>query len=400
VETAAKKNRTRRILISQHATITLYRVRFYELLEQRRPRDWEFDVVFDTHEAQNPRLYVEPIDWQHFPFSILDAHTHILKGGTRGIIWQSFFWRARKYDAVITDNFVAHLTYLATHLWRLTGTRRAAWGHTRDRQTPQNARWLKQMSERFKRAYFKTWDFFFAYTEGEAQIARGMNFPGNRIAVLNNTIDITAERAAYEAIQPRREQLRADAGFAADNKVLLYVGRLIADKRIDFLAESFAAAWNADPTWRLVVVGAGPQMNVLEDLRDKLPNGVVTLHGAITDRAKLAPIYAAADLYIITGMIGLAPMQAMCYDLPIIGFALPIHSPEIEYLSEANSVLLPSETTPADFAARLPELYVRYRDAQSREKIFASIAHLTMENMVDHFIDGVNRMLALPGRII
>ena len=386
---------TKRILISQHATIPHYRVRFYELLEQKRPRDWEFDVVFDTREAENPRLYLEPVQWREFPFSILDVRTHIMGGGTRGIIWQTFFWKARKYDAVITDNFVVHLTYMATHFWRLTGTRRAVWGHTRDRQTGENPGRIKRLTEWFKRMIFPTYNFFFAYTQGEAQLGKAAGFPDQRIAVLNNTIDILEERAAFERVRNHREELRRMAAIPKDAKVLLYVGRLIADKRIDFLADTFRLLHASDPTWRLVIVGDGPKRGILQDLAQSLPDGAVTMHGAVSDRNRLAPIYAIADLFIITGAVGLAPLQACCYNLPAVSFELSINGPESEYLNSDNGIVLPQTTTAKELAEQLPQVYTRFSSPETREGIYQSIAHLTMENMVTRFIDGVNRMLGI-----
>lgn len=384
----------KRILISQHATIPHYRVRFYELLEQRRPAAWEFDVVFDTREAQNPRLYLEPVNWQAFGFPILDVRTRIFGAGTRGIIWQSFFWRARKYDAVVTDNFVAHLTYMATHLWRFFGVRRGVWGHTRDRQTPANPGRVKRATEWLKSVLFPRYDFFFAYTSGEAQIAQRAGFPAERMVVLHNTIDTTAERTAYEAVREQRNALRESAGFTDNEKVLLYVGRLVADKRIDFLTESFRLAYTADPALRLVIVGDGPLRNVLDALGNELPAGVVTMHGAVSDRDVLAPIYATSDLYFITGSVGLAPLQACCYDLPSVSFDLPTNGPECEYRTSANGIVLPQATTPAQFAAALPGAFAQFASPQARQQIYQSIEHLTIENMVDNFITGVNKMLS------
>ena len=394
-----RDQKIKHVLISQHATVTHYRVRFYELLEQRRPKDWDFTVVFDTKEADRKRIYLENINWKEFRFPILDAPMHILRGGTRGIIWQSFFLRARKFDAIITDSFVAHLTYLATNLWRLTGSKRAIWGHTRDRQTPEHPSVAKRAAERFKRAYFKTMDYFFAYTAGEAANARAMGFPADRITVLNNTIDTVAQRAAYLDRRGDRDKFRAELGLAPQNKTLLYVGRLINDKRIDFLADAFEALYKNDPDWRLIIVGDGPMRPVLEALNDRLPKGVLTLCGAVTKTEKLAPIYIAADMYIITGAIGLAPLQAMCFDLPAIAFENPLHGPEIEYLTSENSTIFPRETTAQGFADAMPDIFNKCAAPEARAKIYPSIAHLTIENMVDHFITGTNDMFEHSQRI-
>ena len=142
-------------------------------------------------------------------------------------------------------------------------------------------------------------------------------------------------------------------------------------------------------------MGDGPKRDILQDLAQSLPEGAVTMYGAVSDRNRLAPIYTIADLFIITGAVGLAPLQACCYNLPAVSFELSINGPESEYLNSDNGIVLPQTTTAKELAEQLPHVYTHFYSPETREGIYQSIAHLTMENMVNRFIDGVNRMLGI-----
>ena len=113
----------RRILIAHQGTIPHYRVRFYEVLEERRPRDWAFDVVYDTRSgASEAAGHSGAGDHRAFRFPILDAPSSSLTLAGRRLQWQHCFLRARAYDAIITDTHLANLTYPALSLHRLGGT--------------------------------------------------------------------------------------------------------------------------------------------------------------------------------------------------------------------------------------------------------------------------------------
>ena len=92
----------------------------------------------------------------------------------------------------------------------------------------------------------------------------------------------------------------------------------------------------------------------------------------------------------------MGPLQALCYDLPIITIQSLFHKPEIEYLSPINSVILASDTTPEDYAQAIINLF---GDAERLQKLKArtwhSIKHLTIDQMAQNFIQGVNELLYL-----
>jgi len=388
---AVASGRPLRVLIAHQSTIPHYRVRFYELLEQRRPHWWTFEVVYDTTETDNPRFFAVKVDHRKFAFPVFPVRTRIFTLGGRRLVWQSFFSAARKYDALITDTYVANLTYVAAYLWQFTGQRRALWGIPYDMN--ERPRGLKRVAEWFKNRLVQRADHFFAYTEGSKGDLVAGGYPAAKITVLHNTIDVSANRERYQRMREQRDHLRERLGVAGKT-ALLYIGRLVPLKRIEFLVESFALLYKGNPKFHLFVIGGGPKAELIEQAKRELGSDAITYFGPEDDEEKVAEVFTASDLYVLPGQIGLAPLQAFCYDLPTLVFDIETHSPEREYLSSMNSVTLPGDTTPAQFAQRLPAIVGDLQQSGVRETCFASIERFTLEAMADNYIAGVESLLA------
>ena len=79
----------------------------------------------------------------------------------------------------------------------------------------------------------------------ESMRARGV--PDDRISVVANTIDVARLAEAANALAPRRDTLRAEAGIDADDVVVLSVARLAPEKGLDTLVRAAVASGRAPP---------------------------------------------------------------------------------------------------------------------------------------------------------
>jgi glycosyltransferase involved in cell wall biosynthesis len=99
-----------------------------------------------------------------------------------------------------------------------------------------------------------------------------------------------------------------------DSPLLIYVGRLSAEKEI----QNIAPILRAIPEARLALVGDGPYRKDLEKTFANLPAHFVGyLHGD-----KLASAFASSDLFVFpstTETLGLVLLEAMAAGLPCIG---------------------------------------------------------------------------------
>lgn len=375
-----------KVLIAHQSTIPHYRVPFYNSLEKLKPDNWQFDVVFDFSELENPRFFKEEIDPNDFSFSTLKVHTYQISIKGKVISYQTFFWQASRYDLIILEHAFNNLTYPLCQLLQPDGTKIALWGHGRDRSI-EGKSFPHKIKGELKQMFVRKSDGYFAYTRGSKSYLEKHGLSSEDIFVVNNTIDIKKQRKHYLKIKHDRDEIRNQKGFQ-DKKVLLFVGRLKKDKSINILIDTFIELYNLDPTFYLILIGrCGEAIQIPEH------RGIEYL-GSIVDLNELGPYYIASDLFIIPGAVGLGPIQALCFDLPILTIDSPYQKPEFEYLSSQNSIILDPGSSQGELVQAIQELF---NDVGSinrlRANAWASINYLTIENMAQNFISGVNNLL-------
>ena len=122
-----------------------------------------------------------------------------------------------------------------------------------------------------------------------------------------------------ELFDPRRRsaELRRSWGCPPSGRVLLYVGRLAAEKNLDLVLRTFQSIANTTPDARLVLVGDGPE----RERRRHTHPGLI-LPGAKVG-VELAEHYASGDLFLfpsLTETFGNVVPEAMASGLPVIAF--------------------------------------------------------------------------------
>ncbi|WP_213953489.1 glycosyltransferase family 1 protein [Variovorax sp. dw_954] len=115
----------------------------------------------------------------------------------------------------------------------------------------------------------------------------------------------------------RSDAVRQLWGAPPGTPVVLFVGRLAAEKNLGALVSAFAAMRRKRPDLRLVVVGVGPW-------REQLAAAVPDAFFAGTRRGEeLAAFYASADMFVFPSMtetFGNVTLEAMASGLPVLAY--------------------------------------------------------------------------------
>lgn len=165
--------------------------------------------------------------------------------------------------------------------------------------------------------------------------------------VIPNGVDIAA------FANPTAPIPRGELGFAPDDVVFCYAGRLGPEKNTPWLAEEFADAALHSPRARLLVVGDGPSRVEAEAALARTGVSDRAFFTGMVPYDRVPDYEAAADVFV-TGSVSevhpLVVLEAMAAGLPVVA----VSSPGIaDTVTDGNTGLLAPETTPGALAERI-----------------------------------------------
>ena len=165
----------------------------------------------------------------------------------------------------------------------------------------------------------------------------------------------------------RDPRLRAKLGVGEGQPLLIYVGRLDAEKKPHIVVDAFGKL-PEDLDARLVLLGEGPLRQQFQALGDKR----IITPGYVKDRRELARWLASSDIYV-SGMadetFGVSIVEAQASGLPVVGVAA---GAMIDRVTQANGRLGPVDDSDA-MAANI--LSVWNSDRATMSQIAQAEAH-------------------------
>ena len=141
----------------------------------------------------------------------------------------------------------------------------------------------------------------------------------DRICQVPNVPDLDGIRTKCELLLPQRDSLRQRLGWSG-HSVVLFVGRLLALKRVDTLIRAFSRAETDTPAL-LAIAGDGPERQRLERLCHKLGIASRVRFLGFVPPENLIELYCAADLFVLPSSDetwGVVVLEAVACGLPVI----------------------------------------------------------------------------------
>ncbi len=381
------RRRPIRVVVTQHRLLH-YRQAFFERLRRAcADRGIELRLVY----GQASPFEALKNDTVSLPWADV-VRNRFLRIGSVDLVWQPYPADLREADLVV---LMQENRLLSNYPWLLklrtrAGQRLAYWGHGRNLQSsaPDGLR------ERWKRWFVNRVDWWFAYTDVTRRILSVDGFPADRITILDNAIDNEQFVHDLAAVDGARLQTCRDRlGCSADAPVGLYCGSLYPDKRLDLLLAAADRVHAQRDDFRLVVIGDGPSRPLIDEAARSRPwlHALGVLRGV--DKAAW---FRVANAYLSPGAVGLHVLDAFCAGIPMITTQGARHGPEIAYLkSDYNGFIVDAdaETVADTYLALLrdPNLRGRIRSAAEQDA-----RRYTLDNMVDRFVDGIERCVGMP----
>jgi glycosyltransferase involved in cell wall biosynthesis len=222
-------------------------------------------------------------------------------------------------------------------------------------------------------SFISQFDALIAYSQRGADEYAALGFPGGQIFVAHNSV------AAPPLLPCPSRPTTFDS-----RPNILFVGRLQARKRLDYLLRACA---QLDSHPRLVIVGDGPERVALESLAKEIHSGAEFIgarHGS-----ELKPYYEEADLFVLPGTGGLAVQEAMSYGLPVI--VAQGDGTQADLVRKENGWQIP----PDDFEALVTTMKDALSDVARLRKMGAESYRIVkdeinIEKMVETFVKVLN----------
>lgn len=117
-----------------------------------------------------------------------------------------------------------------------------------------------------------------------------------------------------------KEEMRRIYGFDTKDKIIIYVGRLEKEKKLDLLIKSFAFVKKNNPQTKLVFVGDGRENAHLKNLVDEIKLKDVIFMGAIK-YDKIPEVLNCADVFALTSLYESGPLviiEALACGVPAV----------------------------------------------------------------------------------
>ena len=191
-----------------------------------------------------------------------------------------------------------------------------------------------------------------------------------------------------------RRTLIAEYDLPSDATILLYAGRLSPEKNIGLLPEMMQKlASDKSRNYKLIVAGSGPADETLAMECENLAPGSVKILGQISDRERLADLFANCDAFVHPNPrepFGITPLEAMASGLPVVA---PNAGGILSYATSENSWL--AEPACESFAAAVRNVFSDNLERAKRiDSALKTSAKYTWESSTDAMFALYDRMYA------
>jgi L-malate glycosyltransferase len=311
-------------------------------------------------------------------------------GSAAPLLWQPISPKVSTADLVVLMQESRMLSNFPVIARGMTGLRRVAlWGHGLDFEQKHGSR-----ANRFKLFYSRRVHWWFAYTQGVADVLVAAGFPRAHTTVVENSIDTELLRHTSAMLAPvPRQELKRRLGMGV-GPTAVFCGRLYHRKRIDFLLKASLRIRERIPDFQLIIIGDGPDNEKVRAFASENP----WLHdmGARFDE-NIVPYFRVADVSLMPGAVGLSILDAFALETPLVTTRVADHGPEIEYLRQNVNGIMTENVLDAFVEAAVSVLSSPSLRDRLKQGCRESASHYTLENMVRNFRRGVHAALATDG---
>jgi glycosyltransferase involved in cell wall biosynthesis len=389
----------KKVAILHQGFIPIYRAKFYTILNQvsatryfvyhGSPPSGLAHREFEGH-LDFPNIRIKNIE-----FSLLGRRM-IYQPVIRNILSGSF-------DAVVIGHEIRFLSNLMLlGLCKVLRKPVIWWGHGFEKHHVNDfgGPLISRVVRLAKRRLALLGDMYIVYTDGGAAKLKQLGLSEGKIQVVRNTIDMEEQRAAHsQFIDADPLELRRKYNLRVDSKVLLYIGRIYKEKKVDELL-SLVERINTEKRCRsfveAVIIGDGPEVTRLRKVGARIEG--IHFVGELYHQRVLAEYLRIASAVVIPGKVGLTVNHAFSQGVPLITRAHEYHAPEVEYIDHGVNGLIIQGDFDSFVQATADYLNSAEHHRRMVEGALKTRDHLTLAFMVNAFDAAVAKAICAKNR--
>lgn len=231
---------------------------------------------------------------------------------------------------------------------------------------------LEEGKRFYVRFFFKNATGFFLYGNYGKKMMIEYGIPEDRLHVINNSLGYDRQLKVRTKLTSSKIYVER---FNNNDPVIIFSGRLISDKKLDYLLESQKQLLNENP-FNLVLVGDGPETARLKQIADESGlNDRVWFYGACYDEEVIGDLLYNATLTVSPGNVGLTVIHSMMYGTPVLAHNnTENQGPEYEAVIQGKTGLLFEEDDVEDMSSNIKKWITEFTDREAvRKRCFGVI---------------------------
>ncbi|MBV1929202.1 MAG: glycosyltransferase [Gammaproteobacteria bacterium] len=253
------------------------------------------------------------------------------------VLWQQgvvSLGLSKEYDAIIYLGVAYHIsTWLSCIFARLTGKKTYMWSHGFLRKEEGLKGWLRG-------TFYGLCDGMLLYHHRARELLLDRGFAPEKLDVLYNSLDVAMQKKVRDNIQSTElDDLRTKLFSSSPYPILLWIGRLTSQKKLDMIIKAAAELDSQDFHVNLLFVGDGPEREALEqEVQQQGLEERVCFYGASHNEEELGPLISLSDICVAPGEVGLTCMHSLVYGTPVLTHNNPDYQmPEYEAIQPGVS---------------------------------------------------------------
>lgn len=147
-----------------------------------------------------------------------------------------------------------------------------------------------------------------------------LGYKKEKITVVYNSLDYKAQIGFRGSVSEKeRQEFRASLFANPELSQLIFIGRLIPEKKLEMLIDAASLLKKENASVNLLFVGDGPERENLRQLvKSSKLEDQVCFYGASYDEAANYQLIYSSDCCVAPGQIGLTAIHSLMYGVPVI----------------------------------------------------------------------------------